>query len=141
MGSGTAEGKGDAGRGERRHGAAEKDRLHLHNSGGRQRGDVLLVGQGGDRGVVPVEPDPGQQREPHDHPDHASQDHQRADDTVCIGRRGRQCCGVHGREREPEAQARGNQDGSRRPRLQGSVSPPGHRDERDTGEGETGRGH
>ena len=76
MGSGTAEGEGGTGRDERSHGAAEKDRLHLHNSGRSQRVNVPLVGQGGDRAVVPVQPDPGEKGEPDDHPDHAGQDHQ-----------------------------------------------------------------
>jgi hypothetical protein len=92
--SGTAEGKGDQCRHQCRDGATQEDGLHLHDASGGQRGDVLLVGQGSDRAVVPVQPDTGEQGEPDDHPDHAAKDHQRADDTVPIGWRRRQCCGV-----------------------------------------------
>lgn len=59
-------------------GRPAEDVLDLHDGRVQEGLAVALVGQGGDGGVVLVEPDRREEREPHDHADHAGDDDQGA---------------------------------------------------------------
>ena len=62
----------------------EEDRLHLHDAGRDERVRVERVGEAAGGLEVAVEPDRRQERQPHDHADHAGDHDQRARDAVRV---------------------------------------------------------
>ena len=137
---GAAPGRGTRGHQARRDGGAPEHPRDLQHRGCLERVGVGGVGQRGDHAVVLVQPDRGEQRDPHHHADHPRHDDERGCRAVGVVRGLRQCGVVHRGQCQSDAQAGQRQHHRRRDVVERPPPPGRHHREPDGGQGQPGTG-